>query len=48
MSHFATWLLCCAIIGVTMLVARPEAPISAVSGVFLFMGAPLMLHWLFN
>lgn len=48
MSRFSVWLLCCYIILIVLAVERPDVNIRSLLSVFVFLGAPLLLHWAFS
>ncbi len=45
MSRFSVWLLCCAVVLIMLAVERPDVNIRSLLSVFVFLGAPLLLHW---
>lgn len=48
MSRFNVWLLCCAVVMFTLGVTGGVVNIRSLLSVFVFLGAPLLLHWGFS
>ena len=48
MSRFGVWLLCCAVVLVMLAVMGGAVNIRALLSMFVFLGAPLLLHWAFS
>lgn len=48
MSRFGVWLLCCAVVLITLGVTGGVVNIRALLNIFVVLGAPLLLHWGFS
>lgn len=48
MSRFNVWLLCCAVVLITLGVTAGVVNISALLNIFVVLGASLLLHWSFS
>ena len=48
MSRFGVWLLCCAVVLVMLAVMGGAVNIRTLLSMFVFLGAPLLLHWAFS
>lgn len=48
MTRFSVWLLCCAVILVTLATMGGNVNIYKLLGLFAYIGMPLMIHWAFS
>ena len=48
MSRFGVWLLCCAVVLITLGITGGVVNIRALLNIFVVLGAPLLLHWVFS
>lgn len=48
MSRFGVWLLCCAVVLITLGVTGGVVNIRALLNIFVVLGTPLLLHWTFS
>ena len=48
MSRFGVWLLCCAVVLITLGVTGGVVNIRALLNIFVVLGTPLLLHWVFS
>lgn len=48
MSRFGVWLLCCAVVLITLGVTGGVVNIRALLNIFVVLGTPLLLHWGFS
>ena len=48
MSRFNVWLLCCAVVLITLGVTGGVVNIRALLNIFVVLGTPLLLHWSFS
>ena len=48
MSRFGVWLLCCAVVLITLGVTGGVVNIRALLNIFVVLGTPLVLHWAFS
>lgn len=46
MSRVTCWIICSAVVTITILCQDASAPATAMVGFYLLMGVPLFLHWL--
>ena len=48
MSRVGVWLLCCAVVLITLGVTGGVVNIRALLNIFVVLGTPLLLHWSFS
>ena len=48
MSRFGVWILCCAVVLITLGVTGGVVNIRALLNIFVVLGTPLLLHWGFS
>lgn len=48
MSRFDVWLLCCAVVLISLMLMRGDVETRMLLSIFSFLGVPLMLHWCFS